>query len=65
MSGDRGDEIRQEAKAKYLDRTGELYRDVELIVRQIGCTEDVAVKALVAQEGDIVNAIMVLTMDVE
>ena len=56
------EEIRREAKAKYLDREGKLYLDVKLVMSQVGCTEDVAAEALVAQEGDIVNAIVELTL---
>ena len=59
---DQRDGIRQEAKAKYLDRGGKLYLDVILVVRQTDCTEDAAAEALVASEGDIVNAIMELTL---
>ena len=37
-------------------------KDVELIIQQTGCTEQAAVKALVANKNDIVNAIMDLTV---
>ncbi len=57
----RRDEIRQESKAKYLDRAGERYADVLMLVGQTDCTESQAAEALVYHHGDLANALVELT----
>ncbi len=57
----RREDIRREAKAKYLDRAGEPYRDVLMLVGQTDCTEGEAAEALVYHHGDLANALVELT----
>lgn len=45
-----------------VDETGVEAKDIELVMGQAGCTRAQAVKALKANDNDIVNAIMELTM---
>ena len=45
-----------------LDESGLEPKDVELVMSQASCSRSKAVKALRANDGDIVNAIMELTM---
>jgi len=45
-----------------LDESGLEPKDVELVMSQASCSRGKAVKALKANDGDIVNAIMELTM---
>lgn len=45
-----------------VDETGVEAKDIELVVEQAGCSRAKAVKALKASNGDIVNAIMEITM---
>lgn len=45
-----------------VDETGLDTKDIELVVAQAGCSRASAVAALKKNEGDIVNAIMELTM---
>ena len=44
------------------DETGVEAKDIELVMSQASCTRPKAVAALKANDGDIVNAIMELTM---
>eukprot|EP00752_Nemacystus_decipiens_P006478 g5832.t1 len=46
-----------------VDETGVEPKDIELIMSQAGCSRSAAVNALKKNDGDIVNAIMELTMD--
>ncbi|CAB1104573.1 unnamed protein product [Ectocarpus sp. 12 AP-2014] len=46
-----------------VDETGVEPKDIELIMSQASCTRSAAVNALKKNDGDIVNAIMELTMD--
>ena len=46
----------------YADESGVEPKDIELVMSQAGCTRQKAVSALKANDGDIVNAIMELTM---
>lgn len=45
-----------------VDETGVVAKDVELVMQQADVTRAKAVKALMTNDGDIVNAIMALTM---
>ena len=45
-----------------VDETGVEPKDVELVMSQAGVSRSKAVKALKTNDGDIVNAIMELTM---
>ncbi len=45
-----------------VDETGVEAKDIELVMGQAGCSRGAAVKALKANDNDIVNAIMELTM---
>ncbi len=45
-----------------VDETGVEAKDIELVMGQSGCSRNAAVKALKANDNDIVNAIMELTM---
>lgn len=45
-----------------VDETGVEAKDIELVIGQAGCSRSAAVKALKANDNDIVNAIMELTM---
>ena len=45
-----------------IDESGVDPKDIELVVRQAGCSRSAAVKALKNNDNDIVNAIMELTM---
>ena len=46
----------------HMSRGSVLEEDVELVMSQASCSRSEAVKALRANDGDIVNAIMELTM---
>mmetsp|Transcript_91451 Transcript_91451/g.197779 ORF Transcript_91451/g.197779 Transcript_91451/m.197779 type:complete len:186 (-) Transcript_91451:108-665(-) len=50
------------AESGDLDESGVDARDIELVVAQSGCTRAAAVSALKKNDGDMVNAIMELTM---
>ncbi|CAM9903955.1 unnamed protein product [Ascophyllum nodosum] len=48
---------------EFVDETGVEPKDIELIMSQASCSRSAAVQALKKNDGDIVNAIMELTMD--
>jgi len=52
----------EEADEGDIDMTGVEEKDVDLVIQQANCSKAKAVKALKKNEGDIVNAIMELTM---
>jgi len=52
----------EEADEGEIDMTGVEEKDVDLVIQQANCSKAKAVKALKKNEGDIVNAIMELTM---
>ena len=52
----------EEDDGEVVDETGVEAKDIELVVEQAGCSRAKAVKALKANNGDIVNAIMEITM---
>ena len=54
--------IPEEDEGGDLDESGLEPKDVELVMSQASCSRSKAVKALRANDGDIVNAIMELTM---
>ena len=45
-----------------VDESGVVSRDIDLVIQQAGCSRSRAVKALRDNDGDIVNAIMDLSM---
>ena len=59
---DRAGTIPEEDEGGDLDESGLEPKDVELVMSQASCSRSKAVKALRANDGDIVNAIMELTM---
>ncbi|ORY02332.1 nascent polypeptide-associated complex, alpha subunit, partial [Basidiobolus meristosporus CBS 931.73] len=52
----------EEADDEEVDETGVEAKDIELVIQQANVSRSKAVKALKANNGDIVNAIMELTM---
>jgi len=55
-------EEEDEADDADVDMSGVEEKDVDLVIQQANCSKAKAVKALKANDGDIVNAIMELTM---
>ena len=56
------EEEEEEEDEGEIDMSGVLEKDVELVIQQANCSRGKAVKALKNNDGDIVNAIMELTM---